>query len=495
MPPAYDASSASLTAHTDAIGKMMAGHARLWLGPFDPVPQLPSGFEETVLVVPTSGSTGDAKAVALSRTALLASQDATAQLLAEDPALAATGGHGFWLPLLPPTHIAGVQVIARAHRTAQVLGLSSPALPGRLPDLRGHFDSAAFVALAEPALEQAEAAGLPALTSLVPTQLSRIVTGATGADARARAVLRRFAAVLVGGAATRGEVLARARGQRVAVRTTYGSSETAGGCVYDRHALPGVRLRLEAPDHEGAGRLVVHSPTLATGYLTPDGHSDTTPFARPDPTSADSVSSPDGPESFSTDRGSTSAGRGSISADRGSISADRARRGHSTSSRPEPGPSSTPGIGGGHPSPRAGAEASLRAFTTSDLATLSSDGSLTVLGRADDVINTGGRKVLPQDVERLVDRSLMLRGMVRSCVVVGVEDHDWGQRVEALVTLDPGVDPEEAPALVRAALRTSETPSHQIPKRVHVVDELPLLGIGKIDRAAARDLAAARSTP
>ena len=169
VPPSYDASAASLRAHSDAIGQMMAGRARLWLGPFDPPSELPAWFEDTALVVPTSGSTGAAKAVALSRTALLASQDATAQLLAEDPALAASSGHGFWLPLLPPTHIAGVQVIARAHRTAQALELGSAALPHPLPDLRGHFDSAAFVALAEPALEQAEEAGLPALTSLVPT--------------------------------------------------------------------------------------------------------------------------------------------------------------------------------------------------------------------------------------------------------------------------------------------------------------------------------------
>ena len=103
--------------------------------------------------------------------------------------------------------------------------------------------------------------------------------------------------------------------------------------------------------------------------------------------------------------------------------------------------------------------------------------------------------MLPQDVERALDHSLRLRGLVRAAVVVGVEDRDWGQRVEALVILEPGVDPQEAPALVRAALRTSEVPSHQIPKRVHVVERLPLLGIGKIDRAAARALAAGRPGP
>ncbi|MGP9844521.1 AMP-binding enzyme [Brachybacterium sp. 107] len=419
VPPAHDSSAASLEAHSRAIGQLMAGTGRLWLGPFPAPSTLPEGFEDTALVVPTSGSTGVAKAVALSRSALLASQDATAALFAADGTAPDTRGHGFWLPLLPPTHIAGVQVLARAHRTSQVLGLPVPALPEVLPDLRGHFDAAAFVALAEPALAQAEAAGLPAFTSLVPTQLTRIITGATGADARARGVLRRFAAVLVGGAATRPEVLTKARAQRIAVRTTYGSSETAGGCVYDRAALPGVQLRLEAPDAAGAGRLVITSPTLALGYLTADGGTDTTPFA----------------------------------------------------------PAAAPG-------------AAQRSFVTSDLAELGEDGALSVLGRADDVINTGGRKVLPQDVERAIDRSLMLQGLVRASVVVGVQDPDWGQRVEALVTLEQGTDPTEAAALVRSALRTSEVPAHMIPKRVHVVRELPMLGIGKVDRAAARRLAA-----
>lgn len=427
IPPAYDASAASLTAHVEAIGEVMAGRARLWLGPFAPPAELPRGVEDTAVVVPTSGSTGTAKAVALSREALLASQDATAELFAADGTAPGTRGHGFWLPLLPPTHIAGVQVIARAHRTAQALGLGGPVLPDPLPDLRGHFDAAAFVALAEPALAQAERLGLPAFTSLVPTQLSRIVTGTSGADVRARSLLKRFAAVLVGGAATSADVLARSRAQKIAVRTTYGSSETAGGCVYDRAPLPGVELRLTEPDAAGAGRLEISSPTLALGYLTADGGVDTTPFTS-------------------------------------------------------------------HAGAAAGGAAQ-RAFLTSDLAELGADGALTVLGRADDVINTGGRKVLPQDVERAIDRSLMLRGMVRAQVVVGVADPEWGERIEALVTLEPGIDPAEATSLVRSALRTSEVPAHMIPKRVHVVEQLPLLGIGKVDRAAARRLASDQPAP
>lgn len=435
VPPGYDASAASLAAHSEEIGEVMAGRARLWLGPFPAPDRLPAGLEDTALVVPTSGSTGTAKAVALSLAALTASQDATAQLFAADGTAPDSRGHGFWLPLLPPTHIAGVQVLARAHRTGQVLGLPGPALPDPLPDLRGHFDAAAFVELAGPVLEQAERSGLPAFTSLVPTQLTRIVTGATGDDARARGLLKRFAAVLVGGAATSTDVLTRARGQRIPVRTTYGSSETAGGCVYDSRPLPGVSLSVLDPDEPGAGRLRISSPTLALGYLTADGVTDGGVFA--------------------------------------AASAPTAREG-------------TDAPAAGAPVADDGAD---RAFLTSDLAEIGDDGALTVLGRADDVINTGGRKVLPQDVERAIDRSLMLRDLVRTSVVVGVPDPEWGQRVEALVTLEEGTDPAEASALVRSALRTTEVPAHMIPKRVHVVEELPLLGIGKVDRAAARRLA------
>jgi O-succinylbenzoic acid--CoA ligase len=443
-PAPFDGSAASLAEHARAIGEVLAGGGRLWLGPFEPPAALPPGFEDTVLVVPTSGSTGRAKAVAHPLRSLLASQDATARLFADDGTTAAhpdSAGHGHWLPLLPPTHIAGIQVIARAHRTAQVLGLEQVPLADPLPDLRAHFDAARFVALAQPALEQAEAAGLPALTSLVPTQLTRLLETASADGARARSLLSRFAAVLVGGAATPPDLLARARGARVRVRTTYGSSETAGGCVYDGVPLPGVRLDLvdagpaedrraaadpaagpdaPTPSAGPAGRLRIHSPTLAHGYLLEDG-------------------------------------------------------GASTEDFPLCGP------------------ADERAFVTSDLAQLR-DGRLTVLGRADDVITTGGLKVVPQDVERAIGRSLLLRGIVAEAVVVGVADPEWGRRVEALVVPAAGaaVDAQELPALVRSALRTSGLPHHAVPRRIHVVEALPLRGIGKIDRAAAARIAGDR---
>uniref|UniRef100_UPI004049E5E7 AMP-binding protein n=1 Tax=Brachybacterium sp. GPGPB12 TaxID=3023517 RepID=UPI004049E5E7 len=434
VPPGYDASAASLAAHSEEIGEVMAGRARLWLGPFPAPDRSPAGLEDTALVVPTSGSTGTAKAVALSLAALTASQDATARLFAADGTAPDSRGHGFWSPLPPPTHIAGVQVLARAHRTGQVLGLPGPALPDPSPDLRGHFDAAAFVELAGPVLEQAERSGSPAFTSLVPTQLTRIVTGATGDDARARGLLKRFAAVLVGGAATSTDVLTRARG-RIPVRTTYGSSETAGGRVYDSRPLPGVSLSVLDPDESGAGRLRISSPTLALGYLTADGVTDGGVFA--------------------------------------AASAPTAREG-------------TDAPAAGAPVADDGAD---RAFLTSDLAEIGDDGALTVLGRADDVINTGGRKVLPQDVERAIDRSLIFarpgphlrrgRGARPGMGPAGRgAGHPRG-----------GHGPRGGLGARPLRARTTEVPAHMIPKRVHVVEEPPPLGIGKVDRAAARRLA------
>ena len=71
-------------------------------------------------------------------------------------------------------------------------------------------------------------------TALVPTQLRRLLD--TEADG-----LRAFDAILVGGAATDPALLGRARDAGIAVVTTYGMTETAGGCVYDGRPLDGVR--------------------------------------------------------------------------------------------------------------------------------------------------------------------------------------------------------------------------------------------------------------
>jgi O-succinylbenzoic acid--CoA ligase len=117
-------------------------------------------------------------------------------------------------------------------------------------------------------------------------------------------------------------------------------------------------------------------------------------------------------------------------------------------------------------------------FTTSDRGVRHEDGRIEVLGRADDMINTGGVKVSANAIERC----LCAQPGVRDACVVGVPDPEWGEAVVALVVPagDPG-EPDELRAAVRAELGAAATP-----KRVEYGTELPLRGPGKIDRAAVR---------
>lgn len=179
----------------------------------------------TAVVVATSGSTGMPKGVELSAAALTASAAATHARL---------GGPGQWLLTLPAQHIAGVQVIVRS------------LLAGAWPVIRDTQTFADAVSSMDSARRY---------TSLVPTQLLRLLDDPVGLDA-----LRTFDAVLLGGAATPAPLLDRARSAGVRVHTTYGMSETAGGCVYDGVPLDGVRVRLADGVIELAG------PVLASGY-------------------------------------------------------------------------------------------------------------------------------------------------------------------------------------------------------------------------------------
>ncbi|MBK1784171.1 o-succinylbenzoate--CoA ligase [Prauserella cavernicola] len=117
-------------------------------------------------------------------------------------------------------------------------------------------------------------------------------------------------------------------------------------------------------------------------------------------------------------------------------------------------------------------------FRTSDLGTLHEDGRLEVLGRADDVINTGGVKVPAGSVER----ALTGHPGVRAACVVGLPDPEWGQVVAAAVVPEGAEpDPDELRSHVREALGAAG-----VPKRLRFVAELPLIGPGKVDRAAVR---------
>ncbi len=228
---------------------------------------------------------------------------------------------------------------------------------------------------------------MPLYVSLVPTQLHRIAE-----DPAAVLALEVFDAILVGGAALRRDVA-----PPNAIET-YGSTETAGGCVYDGLPLQGVEVEME-----GDGRVLVSGSTLFDGYA--DGGDD------------------------------------------GTVLRDGTRW--------------------------------LRMPDVGEWA----DARLAVLGRADDVIVTGAFKVHPASVERAL---LALPGIAEA-VVVDAPDKEWGERIVALVSLAGRRGPVSTEAL-RTELADT-LPRHALPRHVIVLENLPLLDSGKIDRGAARALA------
>ena len=117
-------------------------------------------------------------------------------------------------------------------------------------------------------------------------------------------------------------------------------------------------------------------------------------------------------------------------------------------------------------------------FRTDDIGALDNSGKLQILGRADDAVSTGGLTVLPQ----LVESALASHPALADVAVFGLPDDRLGQRVAAAIVLRPG-----APTPTVAELRTHVTnvlAATAAPREVHVVDELPRRGIGKLDRRA-----------
>lgn len=117
-------------------------------------------------------------------------------------------------------------------------------------------------------------------------------------------------------------------------------------------------------------------------------------------------------------------------------------------------------------------------FRTEDLGAVDASDVLTVLGRADEAINTGGLTVLPQPVEA----ALATHPAVAHCAVFGVADDRLGQRVVAAVVVPDGCAAPTLGALrdhVAAKLDTTAAP-----RELHIVDALPMRGIGKVDRDA-----------
>ena len=120
-------------------------------------------------------------------------------------------------------------------------------------------------------------------------------------------------------------------------------------------------------------------------------------------------------------------------------------------------------------------------FYTDDLGALDYSGGsgvLTVLGRADDAISTGGLTVLPQPVEA----ALCTHPAVSDCAVFGLDDDRLGQRVVAAVVLADGCTPPNLDTLRALVVQTLDATA--APRELHVIDALPRRGIGKVDRAA-----------
>ena len=349
---------------------------------------------DAAVVLGTSGSTGGPKGVRLSARALLHSARASLARIGARPGER-------WLCCLPVTHVAGLQVLVRS------------LVSGVDPVLADRMDP------------QTLAASGCAHVSLVPTQLRRLDSDMS--------TLNAFKSVLLGGAAAPAGLVERARAAGVPVVTTYGMTETCGGCVYDGLPLDGVRVAI------GGQR----DPAAAL-----PGQGDDPPLRYP----GGQPPEPPAPAGFRVSA-ETAGGTGRIWV-AGPVLFDGYWRGPSVPSD--------------------------RWFRTGDVGTLDQTGRLIVRGRADDVINTGGHKVVPGEVAAV----LQACPRVKDAVVIGQKDPEWGERVVAVVV---PADPDDPPTLDMLRMRVSERlPRYAAPSRVVLVDAVPVLPSGKHDLARLR---------
>jgi o-succinylbenzoate---CoA ligase len=365
--PALTALAAALHGEGPAVELSIGDDGALVVGHLET-----PGCDDAVAVVRTSGSTGAPKATVLTVESLAASSMATALALK---------GEGQWLLALPVQYVAGIQVLVRS--------LFAGTRPWVM-DMSNGFTPEAFTEAAGELTDKIR------FTSLVPTQLQRLLDNPSP---ETLAVLRRFNAVLLGGAPAPASLLTAAREAGVRVITTYGSAESCGGCVYDGFPLEGVSVRVE-PD----GRILLGGDTIAAGYLE----------------------SPESTDTFFEEDG-------------------------------------------------------VRWYRTSDLGSIDDDGRLTVLGRADDVIITGGVKLSAARVQEELEKS----DGVAAAFVAGVPSTEWGQAVAAYVALaDPAPGAEAGDAAVVLQQEWHRTLGILAPKTVLAASRLLMLPNGKPDRLA-----------
>jgi malonyl-CoA/methylmalonyl-CoA synthetase len=120
-------------------------------------------------------------------------------------------------------------------------------------------------------------------------------------------------------------------------------------------------------------------------------------------------------------------------------------------------------------------------FRTGDVGVLDRGGYLSIVGRAKDLIITGGYNVYPKEVELVIDT---MRGVVESAVV-GVPHPDFGEAVTAAVVLDGSAEAPSESALI-AHLKTLLA-NFKVPKRIHFVSDLPRNAMGKVQKNVLRE--------
>lgn len=377
--------------------------------------------EPIALVVGTSGSTGTPKRTALTARALAASAAATERFFGSNSDTASQ-----WLLALPAHYIAGAQVLARS-----VLAGTAPVIARSVIE-PVHFSPEVFLQAVE------HMSSARRFISLVPTQLHKLLES-TDANphlgAEIHEALGSFTGILLGGAPASADLLAAATALGLNTVTTYGSAETAGGCVYSGSVLPGVRVELvpeegmpAVPDIEGkpaqVGRIWISGAHLANGYIGDAAR-----------TAEHFFTSADGTRWYRTD-------------DYGLLS-----------------PANDP-----------------------NSAAHGNEQHLQVLGRSDDVLISGGVKISARAVATVLEE----HPAVREACVVGLPDARWGTAIAAAVTLVPsaGAAPaenspalnEELSALLRARC-TEKLGAPAAPKQLSILPDFPLTSTGKPDRA------------
>ena len=382
-----------------------------------------AGAELIALVVGTSGSTGTPKRTALTARALAASAAATERFFGSN-----SDGASQWLLALPAHYIAGAQVLARS-----VLAGTAPVIARSVIE-PVHFSPEVFLQAVE------HMSSARRFISLVPTQLHKLLESADAdphLGAEIHEALGSFTGILLGGAPASADLLTAATALGLNTVTTYGSAETAGGCVYSGSVLPGVRVELvpeegmpAVPDTGGkpaqVGRIWISGAHLASGYIGDAAR-----------TAEHFFTAADGTRWYRTD-------------DYGLLS-------------PAAAPNSNKNC---------------------------SEQRLQVLGRSDDVLISGGVKISARAVATVLEE----HPVVREACVVGLPDARWGTAIAAAVTLVPSAGAAAAPTENRPALNeelcallrarcAEKLGAPAAPKQLSILPDFPLTSTGKPDRA------------